>query len=68
MTDKVYDIIFADENDNVCMDFAETAEDCKAYIERFNGTDDGYFKSYRGGIVQVVNFDTWEVVYETEVI
>lgn len=62
-----FDVVFNDNNDSNSKGFQDTAAYCYMYIQRYNGTNESYFKDYKGGTVQVVCNETGEVVYEEEV-
>lgn len=65
--EKTYDVVFNDDTNSNAKSFRETAEYCKYYIERSNGSKASYFEDYKGGTVSVVCNETQEVVFETEV-
>ena len=65
---KTYDVIFNDELDSNSMGFKVTKDEAIDYIQTWNGTDHGYFKDYKGGIVEVrENNSDNEAVYFEEV-
>ena len=64
---KTYDVIFNDDENSNSKGFKESKEYCVEYIQRKNGTNDGYFADYKGGIVSVTCNETGDVVYEEEV-
>lgn len=65
---KTYDIVFNDERNSNSKGFAESLDYCKEYIARNNdGTGESYFADYEGGIVQIIDNLTGEVVYEEPV-
>lgn len=64
---KTYDVVFNDSEDNNSKGFKESLDYCKRYIASYNGTNESYFKDYKGGTIQVVCNETGEVVYEEEV-
>ncbi len=63
-----YDVHFNDENDSNNKGFKYSFEDAKGYIDSYNGTNESYFKDYKGGSVSVVCNETDETVYEVEVL
>jgi hypothetical protein len=65
--DPTYDICFKDGFSCNYKDWAESYNDCLAFIEEYNGTDHSYFEDYKGGTVSIVCNETGEVVYEVEV-
>ena len=67
MKKKTYDVVFNDSKDSNSKGFTATEKYCRDYIEMNNGTNDGYFADYKGGMVSVVCNETDETVYETEV-
>lgn len=64
---NTYDIIFNDGENSNNKGFALSLEDAKAYINRYNGTNESYFADYKGGTVSIVCNETEETVFETEV-
>lgn len=62
-----YDVHFNNSSDSNSKGFKQTAEECKAYIEQNNGTNNSYFTDYKGGTVSVVCNETGETVHEEEV-
>ena len=60
---KTYDVHFNDSTDTNSKGFKETLDYCKDYIQANNGTNDSYFKDYKGGTVSVVCNETDEEVY-----
>lgn len=68
MMDKTYDVMFNDNDNSNSKGFALSLEDARAYIERYNGTNESYFADYKGGIVSVICNQTDEVAFETEVL
>lgn len=65
--DPTYDVCFKDDYGCNYKDWAESYNDCLAFIEEFNGTDHSYFEDYKGGTVSIVCNETGETVFETEV-
>jgi hypothetical protein len=65
---KTYDVHFNDSNDSNNKGFELSFDDAKAYIESNNGTNNSYFEDYKGGMVSIVDNESGETVYETEVI
>lgn len=64
---KRFDVQFDDELNSVSEGFAMSRKECYEYIQMYNGTDDGYFGSFQGGIVSIVNVDTGECVYQARI-
>lgn len=64
---KTYDVHFNDNNDSNSKGFKLRFDDAKAYIESNNGTNNSYFEDYKGGMVLIVDNETSETVFETEV-
>ena len=62
-----YDVHFNDSENSNNKGFEYSFDDAKAYIDRYNGTNESYFEDYKGGTVSVVNNDTGETEYEEEV-
>lgn len=63
-TNYTYDVHFNDEYDSNSKGMNATIEECRDYIDMYNGTDESYFEDYKGGIVSVVCNETGETVYE----
>lgn len=59
-----YDVVFNDDTDNNGKGWHSSLEECKKYIELYNGSNESYFESYKSGVVSVVCNETGEVVYE----
>jgi len=66
-SNNTYDIFFNDSENSNKKGFALSLEDAKAYISRYNGTNESYFSDYKGGTVSIVCNETEETVYEEEV-
>lgn len=66
-SNNTYDIFFNDSENSNNKGFVLPLEDAKAYINRYNGTNESYFADYKGGIVSIVCNETQETVFETEV-
>lgn len=64
---KTYDIYFHDLENSNNKGFEISLEEAKNYIEKYNGTNESYFADYKGGVVQIVDNNTQESVYEEEV-
>lgn len=62
-----YDVHFNDSENSNNKGFEYSFDDAKAYIDRYNGTNESYFEDYKGGTVSIVNNDTGETEYEEEV-
>ena len=63
-----YDIVFNDAEDSNSKGFELTIEEAKEYIKTYNGTNESYFADYKGGMVQIVDNESNEVIHEEEVI
>lgn len=65
---QTYDVVFNDDCNSDCKHMSNASfEECKDYIERFNGTNESYFADYKGGIVSIVCNETGNEVY-TEIV
>lgn len=64
---KTYNITFNDSENSNDKGFELSLEDAKSYIAQYNGTNESYFANYKGGLVQIIDNETGEVVFETEV-
>lgn len=58
-----YDIVFNDDTDSNSVGGNYTLQEAKDYININNGTNWGYFKDYKGGIVSIYCKETGEDVY-----
>jgi hypothetical protein len=67
-TPLTYDVYFNDENSSNNKGFNYSFEDCMNYIETYNGTEESYFKDYKGGTVSIFCNKEEVVIFETEVI
>ena len=65
--EQTYDVVFNDENNSNTKGFACSLSYAKNYIKRYNGTNESYFKDYKGGIVSVVCNETGETVFESKI-
>lgn len=65
---KTYDIQFNDNENSNSKGFELSLEEAKDYVIHNNGTDESYFKDYKGGIVSIVDNETGEHIYQTEVL
>lgn len=61
---NTFDIYFNDDNNSNNKGFSLSFQDAKAYIKRYNGTNESYFQDYKGGTVSIVCNETQEVVYD----
>ena len=59
-----YDVYFNDSTDSNCKGFQADFDYCKNYIKHNNGTNNSYFRDYKGGTVSIVCHQTGETVYE----
>jgi len=64
---KTYDIVFQDSENSNSKGFQLSLEEGKEYIVINNGTNESYFADYKGGIVQVVDNESGEVVYQEKI-
>ena len=62
-----YDIQFDDDNNSMGEGFALSLEEAKDYIKINNGSNRGYFGSFKTGIVSIYCNETSECVYEEEI-
>ena len=62
-----YDLEFNSDTDSMHEGFRVSVEDCKHYIDVWNGTNHSYFEDFKGGTVSIRCNETEEVVYEEEV-
>ena len=62
-----YDIQFDDDNNTMNEGFAFSLEEAKDYIKTNNGSNSGYFGSFKSGIVSIYCRETGECVYEEEI-
>ena len=67
LVERKFDVFFNDDNNSNNKGFESSFEDCKNYIKWNNGTNESYFKDYKGGSVSIVDCETGETVYEEEV-
>ena len=63
-TNYTYDVHFNDEYDSNSKGMNATIEECRDYIDMYNGTSESYFADYKGGTVSIVCNETGETVYE----
>ena len=59
-----YDVHFNDEYDSNAKGMRASIEECREYINLYNGTSESYFADYAGGIVSIVCNETGDTVYE----
>ena len=62
-----YDVYFDDDNNTSGKGWKESYKYCKDYIEMYNGTNEGYFECYKGGIVSIYCNEIDEEVYSERV-
>lgn len=62
-----YDIQFDDDYNSMSEGFALSLEEAKDYIKTNNGSNRGYFGSFKSGIVSIYCRETGECVYEEEI-
>lgn len=66
-TGYTYDVFFNSENASNNKGFADPVLECVNYIDWYNGSNESYFKDYKGGLVSIVCNQTGEVVYEERI-
>ena len=64
---ETFNVVFNDENDSNDKGFELTKKEFIDYIEAYNGSNDSYFSDYKGGLVSIVNNETGEPIFETEI-
>jgi hypothetical protein len=64
---KTYDVYFNNDEHSNNKGFEYTLAEAKNYIKHYNGTNESYFKDYKGGLVQIIDNDTGNVVYSTKI-
>lgn len=64
---KDFDVVFNDDYDSSSKGFSYSISECKTYIDTYNGTNESYFKDFKGGNVAIVNNTTGEEFYSEEV-
>ena len=64
---QTFDVVFNDENSSNNKGFKYSYEECLSYINSNNGTNESYFKDYKGGLVSIVSNETGEMVFENEI-
>ena len=62
-----YDVVFDDGESSASKGFEQTFNECKAYIERYNGADEYYFEDFKSGVVSIRCNETDEVVYQEDI-
>lgn len=62
-----YDVVFDDDESSASKGFEQTFNECKAYIERYNGADEYYFEGFKSGVVSIRCNETDEVVYQEDI-
>lgn len=67
-TELTYDIYFHSSEDSNNKGFNYSLDEAKNYVEMHNGTNYGYFKDYKGGMVQILCNETQQVVFEVEIL
>ena len=67
-SEKTYDVFFNDNENSNNKGFAVSLEIAKSYIKSNNGTNESYFKDYKGGTVAIVCKQTEETIFETEIL
>lgn len=64
---KTYDVHFNNSENSNRKGFKISLKDAKEYILQNNGTENSYFADYKDGIVEVVDNESGEVVYQEKV-
>jgi hypothetical protein len=59
-----YDVCFNDDTDSNSKGWEQTYDYCLSYIRMYNGTNESYFKDYKGGVVSIYCNETEEEVYQ----
>lgn len=59
-----YDVYFNNDDSIINKGFEQTYDECKDYIDSYNGTDESYFEDFKGGDVYIKCNETDEFVYE----
>lgn len=59
-----YDVCFDDDTDSNSKGWEQTYDYCLSYIRMYNGTNESYFKDYKGGVVSIYCNETEEEVYQ----
>lgn len=62
-----YDVVFDDDESSASKGFEQTFDECKAYIERYNGADGYYFEDFKSGVVSIRCNETDEDVYHEDI-
>jgi hypothetical protein len=57
------DVVFDNEFHSNSKGFSISAKECIDYIKMYNGTNESYFKDYKGGLVQVVSRFDGTIIY-----
>ena len=64
-----YDVMFNDDTKSDTMGFHSSLQECINFIDLYNGNPNvPYFGDYKGGIVQIINNESKEVVFSADVI
>lgn len=61
---ETYDVVFNDDEKSDRKGWRATFEECKDYIETYNGTNESYFEDYKGGVVAIVSNTTSDIIFE----
>ena len=64
-----YDLYFDADNefDRDYLYWSKSYQECKDYIDKYNGTDEKHFKTYKGGYVSIYCNELADTVFETEI-
>ena len=64
---KTYDVVFNDDQQSNSKGFRYSLKEAKSYVKTYNGSNESYFKSYRGGIVAIKCNEDGIFVFETKI-
>ena len=62
-----YDVVFNNSELSDSMGFHATIGYCRDYIKANNGTKNGYFANYKGGIVSIMRNETSEDIFTEDI-
>lgn len=66
--DVTFDVAFNDDTSSDSKGLINaTYEECLNYIKHYNGTDESYFKDYKGGSVSIVRNETGDTLYTEDI-
>ena len=64
---ETFDVVFNDDEKSDRKGWRATFEECKDYIETYNGTNESYFEDYKGGVVSIVSNTTNDIIREFDI-